>query len=244
MKFIGIIPSRYASTRFPGKPLIDIGGKTMVQRVFEQASKAFETVYVATDDDRIEQHIISFGGKVVRTSELHKSGTDRCAEAIEKINSLEKTSFDVIVNIQGDEPFIQPEQLQLVKNCFNEPKTQIGTLVKKINTLADVDNPNVVKVVLNANFGAIYFSRSAIPYIRNFEKDNWLNSHSFYKHIGIYAYRYHVLKEITSLPQSTLEIAESLEQLRWIENNYAIKAAETHFETVAIDTPDDLAKLA
>ena len=225
MKFLGIIPARYASTRFPAKPLAVLGGKTVIQRVYEQVAGILDDAYVATDDERIEAAVKAFGGKVVMTSTEHKSGTDRCQEACTKIGG----QFDVVVNIQGDEPFIQPSQLQAVKACFDDPATQIATLVKPFtvdNGFEALENVNSPKVVLNKNRNALYFSRSII--------------HTYYKHIGLYAYRVEVLKEITALPQSSLEIAESLEQLRWLENGYTIKAGITDVETIGIDTPQDL----
>ncbi len=241
MKIIGIIPARYASSRFPGKPLVDIGGKSMIQRVYEQAKKSgsLAEVVVATDDIRIEQHVKAFGANVVMTSESHQSGTDRCFEAIQSYNP----SADVVINIQGDEPFIRSEQIDLVASCFNSEKTDIATLVKKIVTDEDLFNPNTPKVILNKNKEAIYFSRQSIPHIRSSETGEWLTKHTFYKHIGIYAYRTNVLAELTNLKQSSLEVAEALEQLRWIENGYKIKVETTDFESVAVDVPDDLKKL-
>lgn len=239
MKFVGIIPARYASTRFPGKPLVDIGGKTMIERVYSQVSKVLDDVYVATDDERIKTQVESFGGKVIMTSADHQSGTDRIAEAIESVHS-QGNSFDVIINIQGDEPFIDESQIKTLMDCFNDPKTQIATLIKKVRSKDELFNPNSPKVIINKNKEAIYFSRSTIPYIRGAEKDDWIEEHDFFKHIGIYAYRYDVLKEITQLPQSTLELMESLEQLRWIENGYTVKTGITDVEGVAIDTPEDL----
>ena len=226
MKFLGIIPARYASTRFPAKPLALLGGKTVIQRVYEQVAGVLDDAYVATDDERIEAAVKAFGGKVVMTSVHHKSGTDRCYEACTKVGE----GFDVVVNIQGDEPFIQPSQLETVKACFDDPSTQIATLVKPFtadNGFEALENVNSPKVVLNKNMNALYFSR-------------WLKNHTYYKHIGLYAYRVEVLKEITSLPQSSLELAESLEQLRWLENGYTIKAGITEVETIGIDTPQDL----
>ena len=239
MKFLGIIPARYASTRFPAKPLAILGGKTVIQRVYEQVAGILDDAYVATDDERIEAAVKAFGGKVVMTSVNHKSGTDRCYEACTKVGG----QFDVVVNIQGDEPFIQPSQLQAIKACFDDPTTQIATLVKPFtadNGFEALENVNSPKVVLNKNMNALYFSRSIIPYQRNAEKADWLKNHTYYKHIGLYAYRVEVLKEITSLPQTTLELAESLEQLRWLENGYTIKAGITEVETIGIDTPQDL----
>lgn len=241
MKFIGIIPARYASTRFPGKPLELLGGKPMIQRVYEQVKGMLDEVYVATDDERIQATVVSFGGKVVMTSAAHRSGTDRCHEAYVKVGQ----GYDVVVNIQGDEPFIQPEQLEAVKMCFDDASTQIATLVKPF-TEADgwsaLENPNSPKVVLDTRMHALCFSRSVIPYLRNYPREEWLSRHTFYKHIGLYAYRADVLREITSLPQSALELSESLEQLRWLENGYVIKVGVSQVETVGIDTPEDLVK--
>ena len=242
MKFIGIIPARYASTRFPGKPLADMNGKTMIQRVYEQVQNILDLVYVATDDKRIETAVHSFGGNVVMTSDKHRSGTDRCYEAFCKIGE----GYDVIVNIQGDEPFIQPIQIEALKNCFTDKSVQIATLVKPFRpdddfetTLSNVNSP---KVVLNKNNEAMYFSRSIIPYIRGKDFSEWLPNHTYYKHIGLYAYRATVLKKITQLPQSPLEQVESLEQLRWLENGYKIKVGITQQETIGIDTPEDMEK--
>lgn len=241
MKFIGIIPARYASTRFPAKPLAMLSGKLVIQRVYEQVINVLDEAYVATDDERIEAAVKAFGGKVVMTSVNHKSGTDRCYEAFTKIGK----GYDVIVNIQGDEPFIQPSQLETVKACFDDSSTQIATLVKPFvpeDGFAALENVNSPKVVVNKNMNALYFSRSIIPYQRNAEKKDWLVGHTYYKHIGLYAYRADVLKEITSLPQSSLELAESLEQLRWLENGYTIKVGISQIETIGIDTPEDLLK--
>ncbi len=239
MKFLGIIPARYASTRFPAKPLAMLGGKTVIQRVYEQVSGVMDDAYVATDDERIEAAVKAFGGKVVMTSVHHKSGTDRCYEAMTRIGG----QFDVVVNIQGDEPFIQPSQLHSIQACFQDPATQIATLVKPFTPqdgLQALQNPNSPKVVLDKNRNALYFSRSVIPYLRGVDSAEWLSRHTYYKHIGLYAYRTEVLKEITALPQSSLELAESLEQLRWLENGYVIKAGITEVETIGIDTPQDL----
>lgn len=242
MKFIGIIPARYASTRFPGKPLADMKGKPMIQRVYEQVKEVLDMVCVATDDHRIEAAVKAFGGKVVMTSDQHKSGTDRCYEAFTQIGS----GYDIIINIQGDEPFIHPEQIETLKSCFTDASVDIATLVKPFQADADFEselfNSNTPKVVFNKNQEAMYFSRSIIPYIRGKEYTEWLASHTFYKHIGLYAYRADVLKAITLLPQSPLELAESLEQLRWLENGYKIKVGITHRETIGIDTPEDMEK--
>lgn len=241
MKFIGIIPARYASTRFPAKPLAMLGGKPVIQRVYEQVDGVLDEACVATDDERIEAAVKAFGGKVVMTSTAHKSGTDRVQEAFERVGR----GYDVVVNIQGDEPFIQPSQLEAVKACFADEATQIATLVKPF-TEADgweaLYNPNSPKVVVDGQMNALYFSRSVVPYLRGVEKEEWLKRHTYYKHIGLYAYRAEVLREITRLPQSPLELAESLEQLRWLENGYRIKVGITHTETIGIDTPEDLEK--
>ncbi len=239
MKFIAIIPARYASTRFPGKPLAMLGGKPIIQRVYEQVSKTLGEVYVATDDERIFGTVENFGGKAVMTSSNHKSGTDRIKEAAEKLS----TDADVIINVQGDEPFILPEQIETVCRCFDDESTQIATLGKPFTVEQDFEmllNPNSPKIVIDNNSRAMYFSRSIIPFIRGKEKAEWLKSFPFLKHIGLYAYRREVLQEITSLPQSSLEIAESLEQLRWLQNGYTIKVGITDAETIGIDTPDDL----
>jgi len=240
MKILGIIPARYASTRFPGKPLVDIAGKSMIQRVYEQTKKCAQLseVIVATDDDRIFEHVLGFGRKAEMTSSNHQSGTDRCAEVAEKY-----PEYDVIINIQGDEPYIDPEQISKLISCFNYIDTQLATLVKKVSNEQELHNTNSPKVIVNKNSEAIYFSRSPLPHIRGQEPQNWLQHFTYFKHIGIYGYRADILKQITKLPVSPLEKAESLEQLRWIENGYKIKVAETEIETIAIDTPDDLKKL-
>lgn len=239
MKFIGIIPARYASTRFPAKPLAMLGGKTVIERVYGQVAGILDDAYVATDDRRIEEVVKSFGGKVVMTSVNHKSGTDRCYEAYTKVGA----GYDVVVNIQGDEPFIQHSQLEAIKACFEDSHTDIATLVKPFSpedSFEVLQNANSPKVVIDKNMNALYFSRSVIPYQRNAENKEWLKNHIYYKHIGLYAYRGEILREITSLPQSSLEIAESLEQLRWLENGYKIKVGISDVETIGIDTPQDL----
>jgi len=241
-KFIGIIPARYASTRFPGKPLADMKGKPMIQRVYEQVNNVLDKVCVATDDQRIVDAVKAFGGEVVLTSDQHRSGTDRCYEAYCKVGE----GYDIIINIQGDEPFIHPEQIETLKSCFNDKSVDIATLVKPFHADDDFEtalfNPNSPKVVFNKNYEAMYFSRSIIPYIRGEKHTEWLKTHTFYKHIGLYAYQANVLREITLLPQSSLELAESLEQLRWLENGYKIKVGITHQETIGIDTPEDMEK--
>lgn len=240
---LGLIPARFGSTRFPGKPLADIGGKPMIQRVYEQAKKELQHVYVATDDERIEKVVVDFGGKVVMTSLDHQSGTDRCAEALDLVQSLENKTFYAVVNIQGDEPFISPEQIVLVANCFNDEQTQLATLVKPISRSEDLFNPNKPKVVVSADKMALYFSRSPIPYLRSEPEEKWVEKHRYFNHIGLYGYRADVLREITQLNMAQLEIAESLEQLRWLENGYKIRVEETNQVAVAIDTPEDLEKL-
>lgn len=243
MKFLGVIPARYASTRFPGKPLADINGKPMIQKVYEQALQALEHVYVATDDKRIEEAVKSFGGKVIMTSPNHQSGTDRIAEAATIITKELHLNFDVVINIQGDEPFIQPEQINLLKSCFNNSSTEIATLIKKISNSDEIFDPNKVKVVTAKDNRALYFSRSPIPFVRGEKQEDWLNKNSFYKHIGMYAYRFKALMEVTKLEQSDLELTESLEQLRWLENGYWIQTEITEHESIGIDTPEDLKRV-
>jgi 3-deoxy-manno-octulosonate cytidylyltransferase (CMP-KDO synthetase) len=240
MKIIGIIPARYASTRFPGKPLVDIGGKTMIQRVYEQALKCnLAKVVIATDDDRIAAEVTRFGGEFVMTSDHHQSGTDRCAEVVKHL-----PDYDVVINIQGDEPFIDPKQVSLIADCFIDPNVKLATLIKVIHTEHELFNVNIPKVVINSNQQAVYFSRHPIPFIRGAENHtDWLKSHQFYKHIGIYGYQTKTLLALTKLTPSSLELAESLEQLRWIENGYEIQTKVTDIETIAIDTPEDLKKI-
>lgn len=242
MKFVGIIPARYASTRFPGKPLADILGQSMIQRVYERASQVLETVVVATDDQRIFDAVVKFGGRVVMTSENHKTGTDRCYEALTKL--LE--TYDVVINIQGDEPFIAMEQIEALKNCFVSDQIQLATLVKPFDTntsFVELENPNTPKVVLSQTGEAICFSRSVIPYVRGIDKDRWASAHTFYKHIGIYAYRADILEKITQMSQTPLEKAESLEQLRWLEHGLHIHTAVTLADNHSIDTPEDLERV-
>lgn len=236
MKFIGIIPARYASTRFPGKPLALLGGKPVIQHVYEKVAAVLEAAYVATDDERIYDVVKSFGGQVVMTRTDHKSGTDRIEEAIEKIGG----EWDVVVNVQGDEPFVAKSQLDTICHCFDDPTTQIATLGKPFESMEAVQNPNSPKIVVDNMGFAMYFSRSVIPYLRGKEMSSWLTHYPFLKHLGIYAYRKDVLHQVTQLPQSSLEIAESLEQLRWLQNGFKIKVGTTDVETVGIDTPQDL----
>ena len=238
MKFMAIIPARYASTRYPGKPLAILGGKTVIQRVYEQVKSVLDDVYVATDDDRIYSTVTDFGGKAVMTRADHKSGTDRIEEAAEKIG----LDADVIINVQGDEPFIQPSQIKTLMQLFDAPETQIGTLGKPFESIDAVENPNSPKIVTDNRGFALYFSRSVIPYIRGKERDSWFGEYPFLKHLGVYAYRREVLAEVTKLPMSSLEKAESLEQLRWLQNGYRIRVGLTDIETVGIDTPEDLTR--
>ena len=239
MKISGIIPARYASTRFPGKPLIDIGGKSMIQRVYEQTCKSglLTDVIVATDDQRIADHVAGFGGTVQMTSAHHQSGTDRCAEV-----ALNYPETEVFINIQGDEPFIDPRQIDLLCHCFSESDVSLATLVKKIKTDVELHSQNIPKVVVSNKNEAIYFSRTPIPFLRDHQQEHWLAHQTYYKHVGIYGYRREALKLITQLPLSNLEQAEALEQLRWIENGWRIKVAVTDIESIAIDTPSDLHK--
>ena len=241
MTFIGIIPARYASTRFPAKPLALLGGRTVIERVYRQVDGVLDAAVVATDDQRIYDVVESFGGRALMTSVHHKSGTDRVWEAYEHIGE----EFDVVVNIQGDEPFIQPSQLHAIQHCFDNEDTQIATLVKPFTPqdgLAALENPNSPKVVVDDNGRALYFSRSVIPYLRGVDRSEWLSTHTFYKHIGLYAYRPDVLRQLTALPQSPLELAESLEQLRWLQAGYRIQVGVSQVETIGIDTPEDLAR--
>jgi 3-deoxy-manno-octulosonate cytidylyltransferase (CMP-KDO synthetase) len=239
--FAGIIPARYASSRFPGKPLAMIGNKPMIQRVFEQASKSLDLVYVATDDERIYSAVINFGGKAVMTSPDHQSGTDRCAEASVLIAAETKRKIDVIINIQGDEPFIHPEQIELLKDCFVSSRVKIATLIRRSEP-EDLFNPAEAKVILNRDGDALYFSRAAIPFLRGTKENKWAGKHSYYTHVGMYAYRSETLKKITRLACSSLEIAEALEQNRWLENGIRVRTAITSLGSMCVDTPEDLEK--
>ncbi|WP_442591611.1 3-deoxy-manno-octulosonate cytidylyltransferase [Pedobacter sp. AW31-3R] len=240
MKTLGIIPARFASTRFPGKPLVDIYGKSMIQRVYEQAcsSSSLDQVVIATDDERIVDVVKSFGGEYALTRNDHQSGTDRCAEV-----ALQRPGYDIVINIQGDEPYIDPIQIDLLSSCFGDPEVRLATLIKIIDSEEELFNNNIPKVVINSRQEAIYFSRHTIPYLRNISGENYLAAHQFYKHIGIYGYTTATLLEITKLKPSTLELAESLEQLRWVENGYKIQTKITDLETIAVDTPQDLEKI-
>lgn len=237
MKVIGIIPARYDSTRFPGKPLVDIAGMTMIQRVYNQVKHAasLNEVVVATDDQRIFDHVKSFAGNVVMTSKDHQSGTDRCAEVINNISG-----FDIAINIQGDEPFIDSQQIDLLVSCFQRPEVEIATLVRPINELADLENVNKPKVVLNQKNEALYFSRQPIPYMRGTDIKEWLSKETYYNHIGIYGFKVETLKDLAKLPISKLEKTESLEQLRWLDNGYRIQTAISNHINDAIDSPEDL----
>ncbi len=239
MKILGIIPARYASTRLPAKPLVMIKGKSMIQRVYEQAMKSqlLSKVIVATDHPEIYSHVRSFGGLVNMTREDHASGTDRCYEAL----SLQEEQYEYVINVQGDEPFIKPEQIDLLAQAL-DGRTEIATLVKAVVDLEELANPSEAKVVINQNGEAMYFSRSVIPYVNKLPQDQWLTKHTFFKHVGMYAYRCDILKAISALKVSELEKAESLEQLRWLENGFRVTVVETQTETFAIDTPADLDK--
>ena len=241
MNFIVIIPSRYESTRFPGKPLADICGKPMIQRVYEQAAKAIEEVWVATDDERIVEAVKGFGGNVVMTSSDHRSGTDRCTEAVLKASEITGKTYDVVINVQGDEPFIQPDQIELITECFIEsPDTEIATLIQPILKNEDIFRPDIVKVILDNEQNAIYFSRSPVPHIFGVDESKWLENYPFYGHVGLYAYRNTILQKLAKLKEGILEKVESLEQLRWIENGFRIKTNVTDSDNFGIDTPEDL----
>ncbi|HOY30693.1 MAG TPA: 3-deoxy-manno-octulosonate cytidylyltransferase [Bacteroidales bacterium] len=243
MRIIGIIPARFASSRFPGKPLVQINGKSMIQRVYGQCikSSALTSVFVATDDQRIFDHVNGFGGQVMMTASTHRTGTERCCEVVRNLETGNKI-FDVAINIQGDEPYIQPGQIDLLASCFSDPEIEIATLIKKLDSQEEFASPNIIKVVISANQQALYFSRAQIPYVRDKKSDSWFREALFYKHIGIYAYRSVTLKQITSLKSSPLELAESLEQLRWIENGYRVFTRETNHESYSVDVPEDLLK--
>ncbi len=239
MKVVGIIPARYASTRFPGKPLAVIKGKTMIRRVCEQAWKSkLDAVVVATDDVRIADEVMSFGGQYVLTDPNHRSGTDRCREAFDLLES----QYDAVVNIQGDEPFIDPKQINLLVDLVSREDTQLASLAKRIEDEEDLFSPNAVKVVMDKDGKALYFSRNPIPFMRNLELAEWLKKGVFYQHIGIYAYKAETLRQVAQMQPSPLELSESLEQLRWLENGLSIHMAITASENVSIDTPEDLVK--
>ncbi|RLD76935.1 MAG: 3-deoxy-manno-octulosonate cytidylyltransferase [Bacteroidetes bacterium] len=243
MKILGIIPARWASSRFMGKPLVKIGNKSMIERVYKQSLKALDYVVIATDDTRIVEDAKRFNGQVVMTSDQHQSGTDRCAEALKLFEKESGQKFDIVINIQGDEPFIQEDQIMDIVNCFNDVDTQIATLIKKITEPEIVFDPSCPKVILNTNSEAIYFSRSTIPYIQDTDEKDWFDKFTFYEHLGLYGYKSDILNKITKLPTSFLEIAESLEQNRWLENGFKIKVAETDHENISIDTQEDLDRI-
>ncbi len=241
MNTLILIPARYASTRFPGKPVAVLGDKTVIQHVVEAAEKFTEYTYVATDDSAIFDRVLSFGGKAIMTSEFHRSGTDRCREAMRKVvRNYGEKYFDVVVNLQGDEPFANPEDIARLADSFSDSNVDIATLAKRFDRTEDVTDPNKVKVVTDMGGNALYFSRSPIPYFRGKEKADWLESADYYKHIGMYAYRPHILEAIADLPAGKLETVESLEQLRWLENGYRIAVRYTEHESVGIDSPEDL----
>jgi len=244
MKILGVIPARYESSRFPGKPLTDIKGKSMIQRVYEQCLKCqlLDKVIVATDDERILDDVKGFGGVAMMTQTSHQSGTERCGEVVDKLEQ-QADEFDAIINIQGDEPFIDPQQINRVAIQLQKQNVDIATLIKKISSSEELFNPNVVKVVADNNGFALYFSRSTIPFLRGHDQNEWHKKHSFFKHIGIYGYKTGVLKKIISLPNGKLELAESLEQLRWLENGFSISTEKTDLESIAIDSPEDLVKI-
>jgi 3-deoxy-manno-octulosonate cytidylyltransferase (CMP-KDO synthetase) len=241
MQVLVVIPARYASTRFPGKPLVDIKGKPMIQHVYERVSQCnfISKVIIATDDERIMDAAEKFSSPAMMTSSSHQSGSDRCAEVVKSLSD----KYDIVINVQGDEPFIDQTQLFSIIRCFENPETEIATLVKKVQSSEELFNPNVVKVALNELKEALYFSRAAIPFNRNHSMESWMEHHTYYKHIGIYAFKPQILLKLTRLKHSSLEIAESLEQLRWLENGFKIKTEITEKENFAIDTPQDLEKL-
>jgi 3-deoxy-manno-octulosonate cytidylyltransferase (CMP-KDO synthetase) len=243
LQFAGIIPARYASSRFPGKPLALIGDRAMIQRVYEQALKSLDLVFVATDDERIINAVEKFGGKAIMTSAEHSSGTDRCSEAVTKIEARIGFQIDVVVNIQGDEPFIKPEQIDMIRSCFDDKEVDIATLICKDVTTDDLSNPNQIKTVISINGDALYFSRSAVPYLRDIDMNEWISKHVFYKHLGLYGYKKDTLRKLTLLKRSSLEIAESLEQNRWLENGYKIRTAVSDWDSYGIDSPEDIIKV-
>ncbi len=242
-QFLGIIPARYASTRFPGKPLALLGNKPMIQWVYERASAVLPLVVVATDDTRIKDAVEEFGGKVVMTSDRHHTGTERCAEALELFSQTHSVDITHVINIQGDEPLLKQEHLETICGCFKEQETQIATLIQPLRQEEDLSNPNVVKVVVDKKFQALYFSRSPVPFIRKTQAELRPAKHPFYTHIGLYAFRAKALRELVQLPGSPLEIAESLEQLRWLENGYTIQTVVTDQPAMGVDTPEDLEKI-
>ncbi len=240
MNFLGIIPARFGSTRLEGKPLADICGKPMIQHVYERSTKVLENVYIATDDKRIEDSVLEFGGKVVMTSEYHNSGTNRCLEAFDIIQKTSDTKYHVVINIQGDEPMLESNQILDLMNCFDNPKTEIATLIAKVTEAEELNSKTNAFVIYDVNMRAIYFSRTPIPAVKELDKEEWFGKTDFYKHIGMYAYKPKTLNTISNLPQSKLELIEGLEQNRWIENGYPIQVAITEFDSISVDTLEDL----
>ena len=243
MNFLGIIPARYGSTRLEGKPLADIEGKTMIQRVYEQASKAINDVYVATDDQRIKEAVEAFGGNVVMTSSEHTTGTNRCLEAYEIVSVNSDKKFDIVINVQGDEPLLIPEQLGELMECFTDSRTEMATLITPVIRMEDLFNESEVFVVFNKDQFALYFSREVIPHIHGMHKTKWLDNNTYHKHLGLYGYTAEALKTFAKLPQTNLELTESLEQNRWIENGGNIKLAVTKHDSIPVDTIDDLERV-
>ncbi|MBR9998811.1 MAG: 3-deoxy-manno-octulosonate cytidylyltransferase [Cyclobacteriaceae bacterium] len=243
MKFLGIIPARYGSTRLEGKPLIDLEGKPMIRHVYENAVRSLEDVYVATDDIRILQTVEDFGGHAVLTSDQHPTGTNRCLEAYKKILKENNVAYDVIINIQGDEPLLHPQQIQTLKNCFTHEYIMMATLATPVKYPVDLDNESEVFVVWDKHFNALYFSRSVIPYLKGIPKKSWLEKNTFYKHVGLYGYTADALEIYTNLAPSSLELSEGLEQNRWIENGYSIKIGLTDHVSMCVDTPEDLERI-
>jgi 3-deoxy-manno-octulosonate cytidylyltransferase (CMP-KDO synthetase) len=243
MKFLGIIPARFGSSRLEGKPLADINGKPMIRWVYEKACEALETIYVATDDERIYDAVSGFGGRVVMTSRKHTTGTNRCLEALQTINNSETTPFDAVINIQGDEPMMAPEQISTLIKCFEDPETALATLVIPVTDEFDLQNESEVFVTFDSNMQALYFSRSVIPFVHGVPKNEWLQHNTFYKHIGLYAYTAEALTKFASLSTSHLEKVEKLEQNRWMEHGGTIKVGITHHKSIPVDTPEDLERV-
>lgn len=242
-EFLGIIPARYGSSRLEGKPLLDIVGKTMIRRVYELCHEVFENLYVATDDERIVDEVKSFGGKVVMTAVEHVNGTARCLEAAEKVFELEGKTYNAIINIQGDEPLVDPGQLRDILTCFEDEATEMATLVIPVTDVADLSNESEVFVTLDKKSNALYFSRSVIPFVRGVAREKWLDHANIYKHLGLYGYTLQALRDFSSLPVSYLEKTESLEQNRWIEEGRKIKVGITQYDSIPVDTAEDLEKV-
>ncbi len=243
MKFLGIIPARYGSTRLEGKPLADINGKPMIQWVYEKTKQALEYVVVATDDERILKAVNAFGGEAVMTSSSHNTGTNRCLEALQIFSKIKNIDFDVIINIQGDEPMLHPDQIKTLIGCFDDPQAELATLVIPVTEAIDLDNESEVFVTFDKNMKALYFSRAVIPVVHGIERNKWMNHATFYKHLGLYAYSVKSLAEFADLPQSNLEKLEKLEQNRWIENGGNIKIGITEHQSIPVDTLEDLERI-